>query len=38
MAPNKGAWAPQMKVTTPKTPQEGTPKVYVMHAVSLLES
>ena len=27
MAPKKGAWAPQMKVTMPKTPQEEAPKV-----------
>ena len=26
MAPKKGAWAPQGKVTTPKVPQDGTPK------------
>ena len=27
MAPKKGAWAPQGKVTTPKAPQDGMPKV-----------
>ena len=36
--PNKGAWAPQMKVTTPKTPQEEAPKCRAMHADFLLES
>ena len=28
MAPKEGAWAPQMKVTTPTMPPEGAPKVY----------
>ena len=27
MAPEKGAWTPQVKVTKLKAPQEGTPKV-----------
>ena len=27
MAPKKGAWAPQTKVTTPMMPLEGAPKV-----------
>ena len=34
-APKKGAQAPQMKVTVPKTPQEEALKLYRMNALRL---
>ena len=39
MAPKKGAWAPQIKVTLPKVPQDGTPQgIKHSNTDSLLES
>ena len=38
MALKKGAWAPQMKVTMPMTPQREHPRHRAVHTDSLLES
>ena len=38
MAPKKGAWAPQTKVTMPKTPWRRSPRCRMTHSDSLLES
>ena len=38
MVPKKGAWAPQTKVTMPKTPRRRSTRCRTMHSDSLLES